>query len=289
VPAHFSGICGLKPTPGRIPATGHFPSSVGPFSLLGVVGPMARTVADLSLMFDVIAGPDNGDPNAAPVPLRRFDRPALLQTRIGYFDDDGRVPVTAETRAAVERTVQSLRDQGFTVERFLPEGLAEAHRLWHALFIDSVGMVLRQAYQGREDEMHSIVREILRFADQDPPLTAASLLEVLFGRDVVRATFLEQMERYPILVCPVSAIPAFRHGERSWTVGDATIQYPDAFSYCQYFNLLGNPAAVVPMGRSAEGLPIGVQIVGRPWEEERVLAISACVEQAGGWQAPPLE
>jgi len=288
VPAHFSGICGLKPTPGRVPATGHYPASVGPFALLGVVGPMARTIDDLALMFAVVAGPDNGDPNAAPVALRGLDRTSVLQTRIGYFDDDGRVPVTAETRSAIQRTVQALRDQGFTVEPFVPEGLDEALRLWHALFIDGVAMVLRQAYRGREHDMHSIVREILRLSELDPPLTAESLLDVLFRRDIVRAKFLEQMERYPILVCPVSAIPAFRHGERSWTVGNKTIQYPEAFSYSQYFNLLGNPAAVVPMGRSAEGLPIGVQIVGRPWEEERVLAISRCVEQAGGWKGPPL-
>lgn len=287
VPAHFSGICGLKPTPGRVPATGHYPASVGPFALLGVVGPMARTIEDLALMFEVIAGPDNGDPNAAPVPLRTFDHATLLQTRIGYFEDDGRVPVTVETRGAVQRTVQALRDQGFTVEPFRPNGLDEAHRLWHALFIDGVATILRQAYQGRDGEMHSIVREILHIADQDPPLTAASLLDVLFGRDIVRANFLAQMERYPILVCPVSAMPAFRHGERSWTIGNTTVRYPDAFSYCQYFNLLGNPAAVVPMGCSAEGLPIGVQIVGRPWEEERVLAIGRLVEQAGGWKEPP--
>src|SRR5438876_12399510 len=74
VPAHFSGICGLKPTPGRVPATGHFPASAGPFALLGVVGPMARTVKDLQLLFEVTAGPDNGDPYAAPVPLRNMDR-----------------------------------------------------------------------------------------------------------------------------------------------------------------------------------------------------------------------
>ena len=289
VPAHFSGICGLKPTPGRVPATGHYPSSVGPFALLGVVGPMTRTVADLALLFEVIAGPDNGDPNAAPVPLRTIDHTTLLHTRIGYFEDDGRTPVTAETRSAVQRAVQALRDQGFTVEPFVPEGLDEALRLWHALFIDGVATVLRQAYKGREDDMHSIVREILRFAEQDAPLTAESLLDVLCGRDVVRAKFLDQMERYPILLCPVSAIPAFRHGERSWTVDGKTVHYPDAFSYSQYFNLLGNPAAAVPMGRSAEGLPIGVQIVGRPWEEERVLAISNCVEQAGGWKEPPIE
>ena len=70
VPAHFSGICGLKPTPGRIPATGHFPESAGPFALIGVVGPMARTVADLKVLFEVMQGPDDGDTSAAPVPLR---------------------------------------------------------------------------------------------------------------------------------------------------------------------------------------------------------------------------
>ena len=288
VPAHFSGICGLKPTPGRIPATGHFPASVGPFALLGVVGPMARTVADLALLFEAIAGPDSGDPNAAPVPLREFDHPTLLGTRIGYFEENDRAPVTAETRGAIHRTVATLRDQGFTVEPFVPEGLDDALRLWQVLFVDGAATVLRQAYKGREDEMHSIVREILRLSERNPPLTAESLLDALCGRDVVRARFLEQMERYPILVCPVSAIPAFRHGERSWTIGARTVQYLDAFSYCQCFNLLGNPAAVVPMGHSAEGLPIGVQIVGRPWEEERVLAISRCVERAGGWKEPPI-
>src|SRR5215468_8631071 len=90
VPAHFSGICGLKPTPGRIPATGHFPSSVGPFALLGVVGPMARTVADLRLLFNVVSGPDNGDPNAAPVPLRT--PAALKETRIGWFEEIANTP-----------------------------------------------------------------------------------------------------------------------------------------------------------------------------------------------------
>jgi Asp-tRNA(Asn)/Glu-tRNA(Gln) amidotransferase A subunit family amidase len=101
VPAHFSGICGLKPTPGRVPASGHFPASVGPFALLGVVGPMARTTADLALLFEAIAGADNGDPNAAPVPLRQVDHTALLRTRIGYFEDNGLTPVTAETRSAI--------------------------------------------------------------------------------------------------------------------------------------------------------------------------------------------
>jgi len=288
VPAHFSGICGLKPTPGRIPATGHFPSSVGPFSLIGVVGPMARTVHDLQLLFDIVAGPDNGDPNAAPVPLRKPDKTSLRQLRIGYFEDDGRIPVTKETRLAVQQAAQALRDDGFTVEAFMPEGLDEALRLWHILFVDGVSVLLRQSYKDREGDMYSIVREVLELSEKDPPLTMDTLLNTLFARDVLRSRFLAQMDRYPILLCPVASAPAFRHGERSWKIDGKTVVYPSAFCYSQWFNLLGNPAAVVPMASSPEGLPIGVQIVGRPWEEEQVLAVAARIEQAGGWKEPPI-
>src|SRR6266567_4527302 len=86
VPAHFCGICGLKPTPGRVPATGHYPQSVGPFALLGVVGPMARTVTDLKLMFEAVQGPDVGDPAGAPVPVRWSSSAELKKIRIGYFE-----------------------------------------------------------------------------------------------------------------------------------------------------------------------------------------------------------
>ena len=92
VPAHFSGICGLKPTPGRIPATGHFPESAGPFAAIGVVGPMTRTVADLKLFFEVMQGPDIGDTNAAPVPIRWPSESEARKLRIGYFEEDGRTP-----------------------------------------------------------------------------------------------------------------------------------------------------------------------------------------------------
>src|SRR5688572_4808802 len=236
VPAHFSGICGLKPTPGRIPATGHFPSSVGPFSLLGVVGPMTRTVHDLRLMFDVIAGPDNGDPNAAPVPLRHPDKASLPGLRIGYFKTDGRTPLPPKQPSPIRRPVRVLRDDGFTVEPFLPQGLDEALRLWRVLFVDGVSVLLRQGYKDRESEMYSIVREVLNYAAKDPPLTMDTLLYTQFGRDVVRSRFLDQMDRYPILLCPTSAGPAFRHGERSWNVEGKAVEYLNYFCYSQWFN-----------------------------------------------------
>src|SRR5258706_7786369 len=104
-PAHFCGICGLKPTPGRIPALGHFPASVGPFAQLGVVGPMARTVDDLRLMFEVMAGYDDADVSAAPVALRLPAGGRAQDRSIGYFEQDGRTSVTAETRGAVREAV----------------------------------------------------------------------------------------------------------------------------------------------------------------------------------------
>ncbi len=289
VPAHFSGICGLKPTPGRIPATGHFPASGGPFALIGVVGPMARTLADVKALFEVMQGPDDGDACAAPVPLRWPSDDDSKQLRVGYFEDDGRTPVTSETRAAVRTAADALRGAGFQVEPFRPEGLEEARVLWRKFFVTAGGMLIRPMFRGREHDLSPVLKQFLEWSAAEPPLTGDGLLEAWIGRDTLRAKFLEQMRKYPILLCPPAAIPAFRHGERSWTIDGKTVEYLDAWSYTEWFNLLGNPAAVVPVSHSAGGLPIGVQIVGRPWQEEQVLTVAAALERVcGAWRIPPI-
>ncbi len=122
VPAHFCGICGLKPTPRRIPATGHFPPGTGAFSWIGVVGPLARTIADVRLLFEVMAGPDAGDALSAPVPLRVYREGELRGMRIGVLESEALGIATAETRAAVERAAKSLGERGFTVEPFRLDG-----------------------------------------------------------------------------------------------------------------------------------------------------------------------
>ena len=290
VPAHFSGICGLKPTPGRIPATGHFPVSAGPFALLGVVGPMARTVADLKVLFEVLQGPDDGDPCAAPVPVRWPEKDDLKRIRIGYFEDDGRTPVTPETRAAIRTAAGALRRAGFQVEPFRPEGLELARQLWWKIFGIAGGMLLGPMMRGHEAEISPLLRQFSGWVATEPVHTGESLLDTWLQRDVVRMQIFAQMRKYPVLLCPAAAVPAFRHGERSWQVEGRTVQYLDAWSYTEWFNLLGTPAAVVPVGKSPEAMPIGVQIVARPWEEELVLSVAAAVEQqCGGWTPPPIE
>ena len=288
VPAHFSGICGLKPTPGRVPATGHYPISAGPFALIGAVGPMARKVGDLKLLFEVMQGPDDGDTCAAPVPVRWPADDEVKTLKVGYFEDDGRTPVTPETRAAVRTAVESLQQNGLQVEAFRPDGLEEARLLWRKFFVTAGAMMIRPMFSGREKDLSPIMGQFLDWAAAEPTHTGETLLDTWVRRDALRAEFLKQMREYPILLCPAAAIPAFRHGERSWKVEGKNVEYLDAWSYTEWFNLLGNPAAVVPVGQSPEGLPIGVQIVGRPWEEEKVLAVAEAVERKRGpWEPPP--
>jgi Asp-tRNA(Asn)/Glu-tRNA(Gln) amidotransferase A subunit family amidase len=289
IPAHYSGICGLKPTPGRVPSSGHFPGSAGPFAQLGVVGPMGRTVRDVERIFRVVAGPDPGDPCAAPVPLGRWRDAEIRKLRLGYFVEHDLAPVTGETAAAVRVAAEVLRSEGFEVTEWQPENLDRAWKLWWNLFGRAGQMAFSPMLEGREADLSPILREFRAWATAEGPLSGAELLDTLLERDVLRGRFLAKMEEFPILLCPVCSIPAFRHGEREWTIQGCKVAYLKAMAYSQWFNLLGNPAAVLPVGRSREGLPIGVQIVGRPWEEEAVLAVAARIEAAcGGFHPPPI-
>jgi Asp-tRNA(Asn)/Glu-tRNA(Gln) amidotransferase A subunit family amidase len=234
-------------------------------------------------------GPDDGDTCAAPVPLRWPTDSETRELRIGYFEDDGRTPVTHEIRQAVRTAAESLSRAGFHVEPFRPEGLEEARELWRKFFVKTGGIVIHPMFQGRESDLSPILKQFLGWADQEPAMEGDAFLQAWFARDALRAKFLPQMQRFPILLCPPAAVPAFRHGERSWMIDGTGVHYLDAWSYTEWFNLLGNPAGVVPVSQSQGGLPIGVQIVGRPWEEERVLSVAAVLErECGGWRVPPI-
>jgi Asp-tRNA(Asn)/Glu-tRNA(Gln) amidotransferase A subunit family amidase len=260
---------------------------------------MARTIEDVQTLFEVMAGWDDGDvrdgdPCSAPVEVREIHESVVRAARIGFFEDDSRTPVTRETRSAVSRAASLLSGCGFHVDPFRPEGLEEARQLWWEFFGTAGGMILEPMLRGHESELSPILREFYSWTNAARARVIASkpgesLLAAWLGRDAVREKILVQMRKYPVLICPTAAIPAFRHGEREWRVGGQTVKYLDAWSYCGWFNVLGFPAAVVPMGYSEEGLPIGVQIVGRPWEEEIVLAVAAKLEmERGAGQGPPL-
>jgi amidase len=255
---------------------------------------MTRTIADLKLFFEVLQGPDIGDPSATPVPVQwpgwlgKTDKSS--KPRIGYFEDDGRTPVTPETRAAVRKAAELLRNSGFEVEPFCPDGLDKARELWWNFFGIAGAMLLGPVLKGREGELSRILREFNDWVAQEPPHTAQSLLNSWIQRDMVRMLVFEQMQRFPVLLCPVASVPAFKHGERNWEIDGKSVRYLDAWSYCEWFNLLGMPSAVLPISKSKEGLPIGVQIVTQPWQEEVALSVAEILErERGPWAGPPVQ
>ena len=280
VPAHFCGLYGLKSTPGEIPRTGHWPAVAGPSTTLASVGPIAKTAEDLELFLEVTAGYDPSDiSSVSRTPSPPPSRECLRTLRVGWFDHGWSTPVTKETRAAVRLAADSLRNEGFQVERVELRGLERAPETWWLLF----GIALKTLIEGSLPEgyrLHPLSYEAMA-ADEDEMGTGYSdLLMGWVAQDQMRFRLQRQMRKYPILLCPVAAMPAFRHGERSWSVDGETVTYPGLFAYSQVFNLLGVPAASAPVGESPEGLPIGVQIVGRPHEDRIVTAVVRELENA---------
>lgn len=286
VPAHFCGICGLKPTPGRIPITGHFPEGGGAFAWIGVVGPMARTVADLKLLFSVMAGPDAGDALSTPVVASAFSSQALRGMRVGLLESDALGRVTSETTQAVAQAARLLESAGFCVETFRLTELDHALELWWFFFGPVIAHLIAHGVAGHEDALSPILREYLALATQKEKPSLDAFLKMCMERDAVRASLIRQMKDVPILLSPVSAGPAFLHGGGSYAPGTG---YLDTMRHSQWLNLAGFPGASVPIGKSPDSLPIGVQIIGRPNEDEFVLAVAEALEEARGeWTGPPL-
>lgn len=266
IPAHFCGVCGLKPTTGRVPGEGQFPPSAGPYSLGAAIGPMARSVGDLRLLFGVLSNE------------RNFDTDLRKGSRFAWYADDGVVPVTDETAKAVKNAATALTDAGLIGEERVPPHVERGNELWLKLFSRASVVQLRQAYAGREAEGGSFVSWRLRTADDTPAPSLDEYISNWMERDRLREELLRWMETTPLIIAPVGATPAYEHDTLKVTVQGTTMGTFRAFSYAQAFNVFDLPVVVVPVGRANNGLPIGVQIVGRPFAEEMVLAAAEIVE-----------
>ena len=288
LPAHFCGVCGLKPTPGRISSSGHYPAGNSAFGWLGVVGPMARTVGDVKVLFEVLRGLDPGDALTSPVqPVETVAKPGEKLT-IGILEGDALGRVTPETQIAVRQAAQFLAYQGFELQPFRLNHLERVLELWWSFFGTVVAELYQGEFRGREDLLSPVFRDYLAAAwpPGSQPMSMPQFVGMCTARDRERQRILEAMREVPILLSPVSAAPAFRHGEGSYHPGTG---YRDTIRHSQWLNLVGFPGVSVPMSKSQEGLPIGVQIIGRPYEDELVLAVAEQLETARGpWQAPPI-
>jgi len=278
IPAHFCGIAGLKPATGYVPRGGQFPPSTGPYSLGAVMGPMARSVKDLDLLFSVLTQQQAG----AAVDLKGVD--------VAWYTDDGIAPVTEETKQAVRAAAQALSDSGLRVVEKRPPHVERGYELWLQLFSRASVVQLRAVYQDHEHEAGSFVSWRLKTADKTPPPTLDQYIAAWMERDRLRDEVLNWLSKTPLIVTPVSATPAYDHDTLKVRVGDSTFGNFKAFSYSQTFNVFDLPVVTVPARLTAEGLPIGVQIIGRPSDEQRLISAAKIVEESlGGWRRPDLD
>jgi amidase len=287
-PAHACGINGLKPTPGRVATTGHFPPGAGAFGWLGVVGPMARTVADIRLLFKVIAGPDPGDAWSVPVPIRKISAAQIRGLRVGILDSAALGSATLETTETVRKAASLLTGLGCNVETIQLQKLDRAIELWWFLFGPVIGRLILKNARSKENLLSPGLQAYLEVALQGPELTLESFMEACSERDLLRANVMRQIGENRIVLSPVSSEPAFPNGAGNFITG-AAHNFRDTMRYCQWLNLLGFPGLSLPMGQSKEKLPINVQLIGRPYDEELLLTVAGLLEGVRGpWQAPPI-
>jgi amidase len=249
VPAHFCGVAALKPTTGRVPNTGAFRQPGGLSDTRTQIGPLSRHVEDLTQVFEIVAGADGVDSGVVPMPIADPSAVELAGLQVAFYTDDGSTRTTPDTVAAVRQAAEALMAAGANVTEACPERIG----------VDALDISRR--YWAWED------------------LAGGETARLLSDWDDFRTRMLAFMGSFDVIVCPTSPGPANLHGEGLDTM----------FNYTLPFSLSGQPCVVVPSGRSAEGLPIGVQLVGPVWREDVVLAVAGYLEHVVvGCRRPPI-
>ncbi|GAA5076452.1 amidase [Nocardia iowensis] len=302
-PAHFCGVYAHKPTLGLAPTRGMVapPAPALPIDLdLAVVGPMARTARDLALLLDVMAGPDpltHGVAYDVALPPARHER--LSDFRVLIIEDHPLIPTGSAVRAGVNRVAEALVDEGTRVERrspLLPD-LTEAATLYMLL-------MLSNAAAGIPVDMYEQLQtHAAALSADDRSLDAARLRGmVLSHRDWVEANNRRELHRhgwrqlfaeFDAVVCPITPTPAFPHnhngGLENRHIDIDGVEYPyfHQLVWAGVATMPGLPATAIPAGRSPEGLPVGVQLIGPMFEDRTPLQLAALLEQKiGGFQPP---
>ena len=283
-PAHFCGLAGIKPTTGRVSRTGHFPPVTGLMNRLWHIGPLARFVEDLTLALRVIIGLDGRDPILVPMTLGDPGMVALKSLRVAFYTDNGILSSTPETAEVVKKSVEVISDFVMGVEENYPKDIERTYDIWWGLASADGGTGVKAMLKmAGTTEPHLYLKRFQEAQLAVKAMTPSDFGALISEWDMFCSAMIRFMENYDVIICPVVAFPAQHHGfilEKDKDLG---------FSYCFTYNLTGWPAAVVRGGTSPEGLPIGVQVVARPWREDVALAVAQHIETAlGGWQPPPL-
>lgn len=276
LPSHCCGTAGIKPTSGRVPRTGHIFPPGGMLDSFQQLGPMARTAGDLAPLLSILSGPDGIDPAIVPAPLADPATVDLASLRVLFFDDNGILTPTEDTRTVVRGAADSLAGAVADVSEGRPPGLEESFEICTSLWNADGGASTRRLLAS-----YGTTESSLGGLERSEPASAEELDALIHRWDDFRRRMLSVFEQTDVLLSPVNAHPALPHGTS--TAGSNFL----GFSYTMTHNLTGWPGAVVRCGTSASGLPIGVQIVAPPWREDLALAVALRLEQQLGGFEPP--
>jgi amidase len=284
-PASFCNVVGFRPSPGRVPV---WPSRVA-WCPLPVEGPMARTVQDTALLLSAVAGPDSRAPLSISEPGELFRRPlerAFKGVRIAWSRDLGGLPVDPRVAAAIEKQRPVFASLGCTIEEAAPDlrDADEAFRVWRAWLFDLGYSEMLEKHRAQMKD--TVVWNI----EEGMKLTGPQIGRAERKRTELYQRVRQFMEQYEFLVLPVSQVPPFDVKQRYVTEinGVKMNTYLDWMRSCYYITVTGLPAISVPCGFTPEGLPIGIQIVGRRHDDFGVLQLAYAFEQATGfWKQQP--
>ena len=284
-PGNYCNVVGFRPTPGRVPA---WPAA-NAWNTLSVLGPIARTVEDAAFLLSAMAGPDPRSPVSIEEPGSVFLktlRRSFRKTRIAWSRDLGGLPMDPRVSAVLDRQRKVFTDLGCSIESAEPDfsGATEAFETLRAVgFVQSYGEFYRTRRGDLKDTVQWNVEQGLRLAPQQVA-RANGLRSELYQRMRVF------LEKYEFLVCPVNQLPPFAVDEPYPVEINKTkmTNYLDWMKSCYYITITGHPAISVPAGFTPEGLPVGIQIVGRYRADFSVLQLAHAFESAtGAWKHPP--
>lgn len=307
-PVHCCGVYGLKPTDGRVSLAGHIleaPGSPACIRKMLVPGPIARSVEDLRLCFSLIAGSDSRRPDIPPVPLDEPSNRPLGKLRLAW-SDNFIIPVASDIQSAIRSSVDRLSENGAVVENWSPPGIdwTAAQNLYYRLAAcyylyaqpislnrvkKSLTFIWKEATQGESSlRQAGSPSQVLR-GTLSPNLKG--YFQALTERDTFVAQLDEALAPWDAWLVPVAATPAFTHRPAWNAIEIDEVVYPHAIAngaYLMPFNLSGHPAVVIPVGQTRDGLPIGLQIIGKRWREMELLSIAQTIDKAiSGYQHPP--
>ena len=261
-PAHACGIAGLKPTTGRIPLTGHFPFISAMNDPRTTIGPLARYVEDLALTLPVLAGIDGKDPSVIPMPAADWRVVDVRSLRVAFYTHHAEAEPTRETAETCHQAAKTLESVCASVEEVLPPRIEEAYD------------ITRQYWERPE----SMAMEAW-VPDGKVKLSSEEIERHLFMWDRFRRALIGFIADYDVILTPAAECPAMPHGTDNGRI-----------PYTLPYSLTGWPCVVVRGGTSPEGMPIGVQVVARPWRDDVALAVARELERGlGGWQSPMLD